>query len=110
MSNSMMAAPQGQHQDERQHAAWRPWAIVAAAAVAWWVVYNALLPLATWITVGLLGLPITSALGSAVAFFLYDVPKILLLLGGMIFLITTLRTFFSAERTRQFFIRVVGIA
>ena len=36
----------------------------------------------------------------AVAFFLYDVPKILLLLSGMIFLITIVRTFFSAERTR----------
>jgi uncharacterized membrane protein YraQ (UPF0718 family) len=35
-----------------------------------------------------------------VAFFLYDVPKILLLLSGMIFLISIVRTFFSAERTR----------
>jgi uncharacterized membrane protein YraQ (UPF0718 family) len=35
-----------------------------------------------------------------VAFFLYDVPKILLLLSGMIFLISILRTFFSPERTR----------
>ena len=41
-----------------------------------------------------------SQLGDAVAFFLYDVPKILLLLSGMIFLISILRTFFSPERTR----------
>ena len=58
-------------------------------------------PLADWLAYSLLGLAPSSALGSAVAFFLYDVPKILLLLSGMIFLITTLRTFFSAERTRQ---------
>ena len=37
----------------------------------------------------------------AVAFFFYDVPKILLLLAGMIFAITVLRTFFSAERARR---------
>ena len=97
MSNELIVTPQ----PEQRQVAWRPWAIVAAAAVAWWVVYNALEPLAVWITHSLLGLSLTSALGSAVAFFLYDVPKILMLLAGMIFLITTLRTFFSAEQTRR---------
>ena len=97
MSNSMMVAPQG----EQRHVAWRPWAIVGAAAIAWWLVYNALQPLAIWITTSLLGLALTSQLGAALAFFLYDVPKILMLLAGMIFLITTLRTFFSAEQTRR---------
>jgi len=38
--------------------------------------------------------------GESLAFFLYDVPKILLLLSGMIFLVTVIRTFFSAEKTR----------
>ena len=71
------------------------------AAIAWWFAWINLQPLADWITYSLIGLPPTSALGSAVAFFLYDVPKILLLLTGMIFLVTTIRTFFSAERTRQ---------
>jgi uncharacterized membrane protein YraQ (UPF0718 family) len=74
---------------------------VGGAAVVWFVVYNALQPWADWVAYTLLGLDPASALGAAVAFFLYDVPKILLLLAGMIFLITTLRTFFSAERTRQ---------
>ncbi len=97
MSNGLTATPQP-HQGQ---VAWRPWAIVGAAAAAWWLVYNALQPLAIWITTALLGLSLTSALGSAVAFFLYDVPKILMLLAGMIFLITTLRTFFSAEQTRR---------
>jgi uncharacterized membrane protein YraQ (UPF0718 family) len=82
--------------------AWRPWLLLGVAAVGWWLVYSNLLPLAEWITFDLLGLSPTSEFGMALAFFLYDVPKILLLLSGMIFLITTLRTFFSAERTRQF--------
>ncbi len=34
------------------------------------------------------------------AFFMYDSPKIMLLLSGMIFLISIIRTFFSPERTQ----------
>lgn len=66
----------------------------------WFVAYNLIQPLANWITYYALGLQTGSHLGESVAFFLYDVPKILLLLSGMIFLISILRTFFSAERTR----------
>ena len=40
-------------------------------------------------------------MGEAVAFFFYDVPKILLLLSGMIFAITVVRSFFSPERARR---------
>ncbi len=97
MNKNLVAAPQPQQQRHD----WQPWALLAVAAVAWWLAYSSLQPLANWIAFGLLGLAPTSALGSALAFFLYDVPKILLLLSGMIFLITLLRTFFSAERTRQ---------
>lgn len=74
--------------------------LVGAVALAWLAAYNVIQPLANWITYQLLGLPAGSHLGEAVAFFLYDVPKILLLLGGMIFVITIIRSFFSAERTR----------
>jgi uncharacterized protein len=38
--------------------------------------------------------------GLGAGLFFYDVPKIILLLGGMIFAITLLRSFFSAEQTR----------
>ena len=71
------------------------------AALIWYVAYTILQPLTEFLAFDGLHLQRGSALGEAVAFFLYDVPKILLLLGGMIFLITLLRTFFSAERTRQ---------
>lgn len=78
----------------------RPWLLVGAAAAGWLVAYNLVQPLASWLSFGLLGLDEGSRLGESVAFFLYDVPKILLLLSGMIFLISTLRSFFSPERTR----------
>jgi uncharacterized membrane protein YraQ (UPF0718 family) len=74
--------------------------IVGLAALAWLAAYNVIQPLANWITYTLGGLPAGSRLGESVAFFLYDVPKILLLLGGMIFAITMIRSFFSPEQTR----------
>ena len=75
-------------------------ALVAATAALWVLAYAAIQPLANWIAYSALGLAHDARLGQAVAFFFYDVPKILLLLSGMIFLISILRTFFSPERTR----------
>ena len=80
---------------------WQAWVVVLTAALSWWFVWQHLLGVANWLTYGLLGLATGTQLGEAVAFFLYDVPKILLLLGGMIFVVSTARTFFSVERTRQ---------
>jgi hypothetical protein len=71
------------------------------AAFLWWFAYTVLQPVAEFLTFDVLGLSRGSHLGESVAFFLYDVPKILLLLSGMIFVITIIRTFFSAERTRR---------
>ncbi len=79
---------------------WRTWGLVSLAAVLWFVLYNIIEPFANWIAYGLLALPQDSHLGQSLAFFFYDVPKIILLLGGMIFMITLLRSFFSAEQTR----------
>ncbi len=79
---------------------WRAWGVVLLAAVIWFALYNVIQPFANWIAFDLLALPLDSHLGQSLAFFFYDVPKIILLLGGMIFLITMLRSFFSAEQTR----------
>ncbi|MGB9674080.1 MAG: permease, partial [Anaerolineales bacterium] len=78
----------------------RSWIIVVLAAIIWLAAYRTIQPLANWLAYGLLALPKGSHLGESLAFFFYDVPKIILLLGGMIFLITTLRSFFSPEQTR----------
>ncbi|WP_028456885.1 permease [Chloroflexus sp. Y-396-1] len=84
-----------------QQSPWRAWAIVIGAGIIWLIAYNLVQPLAQVVTFRVLGLQKGSHLGEAVAFFLYDVPKILLLLSGMIFLISTIRSFFSPERTRE---------
>lgn len=74
--------------------------LLGVIVIAWFALYNLIQPLANWITYSLLQIQTGSHLGESLAFFLYDVPKILLLLSGMIFLISILRTFFSPERTR----------
>lgn len=80
---------------------WQAWGSVIGLGALWLLLWQVLQPLADWTAFQLFNLTPGSRLGDAVAFFLYDVPKILLLLAGMIFLVSTIRTFFSAERTRQ---------
>lgn len=74
--------------------------VLAIAAFVWLIAYNVIQPLADWISYSALGLARDSRFGESLAFFLYDVPKILLLLSGMVFAISIIRTFFSPERTR----------
>ena len=59
------------------------------------------LPLANWAAYDLLALREGSQFGDAVAFFLYDVPKVLLLLGGIVTLVSFLRSYVSPERVRR---------
>lgn len=78
----------------------RPYFLIALAVAGWFATYNIIQPAADWIAYSVLNLSIDSKLGQSLAFFLYDVPKILLLLSGMVFVISIIRTFFSPERTR----------
>ena len=78
----------------------RSWALVTLAAVAWIFLYNLIQPLADWLAYGLLALPQGSQLGESLAFFFYDVPKLLLLLSGMIFVISLLQTFINTQKVR----------
>jgi uncharacterized membrane protein YraQ (UPF0718 family) len=75
--------------------------ITGLGITGWVVAYSLIQPLSRWMTYAFLGLP-PGKLAESIAFFLYDAPKILLLLSGMIFLISIIRTFFSPERTRTF--------
>lgn len=77
-----------------------PWiAGTAAAVVAWFMIYGQLLPLSAWI-VSLLPLERGSRLEEAVRFFVYDAPKVLMLLALVVFAMGVVRSFFSPERTR----------
>jgi uncharacterized membrane protein YraQ (UPF0718 family) len=73
---------------------------VAASVVAWLVAWFSEAPLSDWLAFSVLGLERGSHLGEAVAFFLLDVPKVLLLLLGIITVVTLIRGFFPPERVR----------
>ncbi|MGB7991981.1 MAG: permease [Candidatus Methylophosphatis roskildensis] len=72
--------------------------IVAALAV-WALLYFNLALLAD-LLFGALPLARSSALGEAVWFFLFEMPKVLLLLTLVVFVMGVVRSYFSPERTR----------
>jgi uncharacterized protein len=75
--------------------------LLALAGVAvWWLLYRPLGRAADWGAYGWLGLARGSRLGAAVAFFLYEAPKVLLLLVVVVFGVGIVRSFFTPERTR----------
>ena len=76
------------------------WAGVAAGLVVWFGLYGSLEPATRWLTRDLLGVDPATHLGSAVAFFAFEVPKVLMLLTLVVFGVGIVRTFFTPERTR----------
>lgn len=77
-----------------------PWiAGTAAFVLAWAVAYSQLVPVSEWM-VSQLPLERRAPLGEAVAFFVYDTPKVLMLLTLVVFAMGIVRSFFSPERTR----------
>ncbi|MDR3465303.1 MAG: permease [Xanthobacteraceae bacterium] len=77
-----------------------PWLVgTVGALLAWGLAYAALEPVSGWV-VSTLPLEPGSHLEDAIAFFLYDTPKVLLLLTLVVFAMGVVRSFFSAERTR----------
>ena len=74
--------------------------VAGTAAAAWLVAWIVEAPAADWLTFTVLGLQHESHLGEAVAFLLEDLPKVLLLLTGIVTLVTLIRGFFPPERVR----------
>jgi hypothetical protein len=70
------------------------------AAALWVALYATLPALARALTTAVFRLDAESRLGASVAFFLYDVPKVLLLLTGVVFGVGVLRSFMTADRAR----------
>ena len=75
--------------------------LLLLVGAAWWLVYSRLAAAASWLTFEALGLVRRTALGSAVEFFLYEAPKVLMLLTLVVFGVGIVRSFFTPERTRR---------
>jgi len=67
----------------------------------WYLVYHQLESVTNWLIDALIGLEKGTRLTEAIRFFVFEVPKVLLLLALIIFLVGILRTYFSPERTRR---------
>lgn len=70
----------------------------------WFLVYHYLQPITDWLIDSVLGLEKGKHLTEAIRFFIFELPKVLLLLTLIIFFVGILRSYFSPERTRKFLV------
>lgn len=68
---------------------------------AWYLLYHNLQAIADWIIDSVIGMQKGAHLTEAIRFFIFEVPKVLMLLTLIIFIVGIIRTYFSAERTRK---------
>ncbi len=77
------------------------WAVLVVALVIWYAVYSQLLEFSKYVSFDLLGLAEESRLGGTVQFFVYDTPKVLMLLGIVVFGIGIIRSYVTVEWTQK---------
>jgi uncharacterized membrane protein YraQ (UPF0718 family) len=78
----------------------RRWGLLAASVLGVVGLYALNEVAWTWLYGTMLGWDLTTGWGSIIHFFSYDTVKIVLLLSGIVFAVTVLRSFMSIERTR----------
>ncbi|WP_252380343.1 permease [Desulfovulcanus ferrireducens] len=76
-------------------------ALVILALFLWVIIYTQLLRFSKFLVFDLLGLEPGTHLGEALQFFVYDTPKVLMLMSLVIFFVGIIRSFFTPERTRK---------
>lgn len=67
----------------------------------WYLIYHYLQPLTDWFIDTALGLEKGKHLTEALRFFIFEVPKVMMLLALIIFFVGIIRSYFSPERTRK---------
>jgi uncharacterized membrane protein YraQ (UPF0718 family) len=67
----------------------------------WFIIYHFLKPATDWLVDDVFGMTTGSHLTEALRFFVFEVPKVLLLLTLIIFLVGIVRSYFSPEKTRK---------
>jgi len=87
-----------------------PLGFLLLSALIWLAAYSSLVRLSE-VIVAALPVQRTSHLGGALQFFLYDTPKVLLLLTAVVFVMGMINSYFTPERTRALLAgRTEGIA
>ncbi len=88
--------------EKRNHKNTLPRVVYSLIGVGlWYVVYRQLEPFSVFLTYNVFGLSHDGHLGKAIQFFLYDTPKVMMLLTIVVYGVGIIRTFFTPERTRQ---------
>lgn len=72
-----------------------------ALVPVWFLVYHYLQPFTNWLIDDLLRLEKGAHLTESIRFFVFEVPKVLMLLTLIIFFVGIIRTFFTPESTRK---------
>ena len=84
--------------------AWRAWVLPVAFVAGWLALYSQLEPATAafmrWL-VAASGIAPAGHLASALAFLAFEVPKVLMLLALIVFVVGVLQTFFTPEKTRS---------
>ena len=67
----------------------------------WFLIYYNLAPVSDWLIYSLFGMTKESHLAKAMAFFVFEFPKVMMLLTLIIFIVGIIRSYFTTERTRK---------
>jgi len=77
------------------------WILPLLALPIWFLIYKTLSPVSNFLTFNVFQLQEGRHLSEAVRFFIFEVPKVLLLLVLVIFIVGVIRSYFSPEKTRK---------
>jgi uncharacterized protein len=92
--------PPSQNTDSALRSSTARWSAGLVAVSLFWLLAYTQLEVAADLILSLFGLSRQSAFGEAFHFFIYEVPKVLLLLVAVVFVMGVVHTFISPERTR----------
>jgi uncharacterized membrane protein YraQ (UPF0718 family) len=67
----------------------------------WFLIYHYLQPFTDWLVFSALGMTKGAHLAEALWFFIFEFPKVMMLLTLIIFFVGIIRTYFTPERTRK---------
>jgi uncharacterized membrane protein YraQ (UPF0718 family) len=76
---------------------WLPVAILPV----WYIIYHNLQPVTDWLINSVFGMTQGDHLTEALRFFVFEFPKVMMLLTLIIFFVGIIRTYFTPERTRK---------
>jgi len=100
---SVVPTPEDPPMSPLEHRRGRPlqWIVIALAVTVWIFVYRSLEPFSNWFAHDLLRMRAGDHLASAVQFFVFEAPKVMMLLTVVVFGVGIVRSFFTPERTRR---------